>query len=407
MARWSRGYREYSRWAEYVPVARRRANATRHAARLAKKEGRRLAPVQIEGRQIAATFWGRAWCDHLESYSDFSNRLPRGRTYVRNGSVVDLQIASGRVTALVSGSDIYELIIQISPLKPTLWKRIKQDCAGSIASLFDLLQGRFDRGVMERLTRQADGLFPQPNEIKLACSCPDYATMCKHVAAVLYGVGARLDHQPELLFTLRGVDHLELISQAMAQENLDSALGGNRADSLDGSDLGELFGIELESAAAPAAARKTPQKRRARAAAVPELREAAPAPGRSAKVVRGRAARKGPSATVLAWLEAEKKKRANGPSPTSKARLSKKAPQQSAEPQSAIGKAARSKPVPAKAAKTKSAEAKRAPAPAKLTAAKKTPAPAAASKARGEPKQAKKARAPVARKTRKRESAVV
>lgn len=397
MARWNRGYREYSRWAEYVPVARRRANATRHAASLAKKEGRQLAPVQIEGRQIATTFWGRAWCDHLESYSDFSNRLPRGRTYVRNGSVVDLQIANGRVTALVSGSDIYELTIQISPLAPTLWKRIKQDCAGSIASLFDLLQGRFDRGVMERLTRRADGLFPQPNEIKMSCSCPDYARMCKHVAAVLYGVGARLDHQPELLFTLRGVDQLELLSQAMAQENLDSALGGNRADSLDGSDLGELFGIELESAAAPPAARKTPQRRRARAAAIPELPEAAPGPGRSAKVVRERAAKKGPSATVLAWLEAQKEKRENGPPPAGSARGPKKS-----QP-----KAARSKPAPAKAAKTKPAEVKRAPAKAKLTAAKKNPAPAAAAKAHGASKKATAARAPLARKTRKRESAVV
>ncbi len=404
MARWNRGYQEYSRWAEYVPVARRRANATRHAASLAKKEGRQLAPIQIEGRQIATTFWGRAWCDHLESYSDFSNRLPRGRTYVRNGSVVDLQIASGRVTALVSGSDIYELTIQISSLKPTLWTRIKQDCAGSIASLFDLLQGRFDRGVMERLTRRADGLFPQPNEIKMACSCPDYANMCKHVAAVLYGVGARLDRKPELLFTLRGVDHLELISQAMAQENLDSALGGNRADSLDGSDLGELFGIELESAAAPAAARKTPQKRRARAAAVPQSTEAAPDLKQAAKSTRSRTQPTKRAKAIMVWLETEPRKRSKGPPSPGRARVPKKAQPNAAELQPASGKAARPKPGPAKAAKTKSAEAKGAPAKAKLTAAKKTPAPAAASKALGASKKTKGARAPVARKTRKRES---
>jgi uncharacterized Zn finger protein len=392
----SRGDGGYGRWAPYVPVARRRANASRHAAKLAKAEGRKLAPIAIEGRQIASTFWGRAWCDHLESYSDFANRLPRGRTYVRNGSVVDLQIASGRVTALVSGSEIYRLTIQMTPLKPALWNHIKLDCAGSIASLIDLLQGRFDRGVMERLTRKVDGLFPQPNEIKMACSCPDYATMCKHVAAVLYGVGARLDHQPELLFTLRGVDHLELIGQALARENLDSALGGKRADSLEGSDLGELFGIELDSTAAPAAPRKTPQKRRARKAADPQPPEAAPAPKQAAKATRARAKPTARSKAIIVWLDTEPKKRSKGPPPAGRARLPKKAASQIAEPQ----------PVRAKAAGTKSAKGKAAQANAKsaVTPAKKSPTPAMHSKALGAPAKAAKPRS--ARKARQSESAV-
>ncbi len=240
-------YGDYGRWKPYVPVARRRANAAGFAARLAKKEKRALAPVKIEGRQIARSFWGQAWCDHLEKYSDFANRLPRGRTYVRNGSVVDLQITHGKIKAFVAGSEVYTVTISIRTLEKAAWKRIKHDCSRSIDSLIDLLQGRFDQGVMQRLTHREQGLFPQPAEIKLDCTCPDWASMCKHVAAVLYGVGARLDSAPEMLFKLRQVDHLELISQAVAADNLDSALGGNKADALAGNDLGELFGIDIEA----------------------------------------------------------------------------------------------------------------------------------------------------------------
>lgn len=236
----------YGDWKPYVPVAMRRAKAARYAAQLAKKEKRALCPVQIAGRKIADSFWGRAWCDHLERYSDFANRLPRGRTYVRNGSVIDLQIAHGKVQALVSGSDIYTVTIAIKTVPKPVWSRIKQECAQSIDSLIDLLRGRFDEGIMQRLSHREDGLFPQPKEIEMDCSCPDWADMCKHVAATLYGVGARLDTAPELLFTLRDVDHLELIGQAVAAENLDRTLGAGQTNALAGSDLGEMFGIEIE-----------------------------------------------------------------------------------------------------------------------------------------------------------------
>ena len=168
------------------------------------------------------SFWGQAWCENLERYSDFSNRLPRGRTYARNGSVVDLQIERGKVKALVGGSDVYRISIAIKTLSRPAWKRIKQDCSQSIDSLLDLLQGRFDQGVMQRLTHPEDGLFPQPTEIEMECSCPDWAGLCKHLAAVMYCIGARLDAVPELLFTLRDVDHLDLIGQAVAAENLES-----------------------------------------------------------------------------------------------------------------------------------------------------------------------------------------
>ena len=175
--------------------------------------------MEISGRTIAKTFWGKAWCDHLESYSDFSNRLPRGRTYARNGSVVDLQISSGRIQAVVAGTDVYEIEVDISKLKSKLWKKIRNDCSESVDSLLDLLAGRLSDGVMERLTDRSDGLFPSPREINMHCSCPDGAQLCKHLAAVLYGVGAHLDKSPELLFLLRDIDHTELVGEAVSEKN--------------------------------------------------------------------------------------------------------------------------------------------------------------------------------------------
>ena len=200
-------------WRPYVPVAERRRKAMREMEKR-KKQGHDVSPVVIAGRTIATTFWGKSWCENLERYSDYANRLPRGRTYVRNGSVVDLQIKPGEIHAHVSGSELYKVALKVAPVGKTHWKSICDDCAGAIDSLVELLQGRLSKGVMERICRQHQGLFPTPDEIQLSCSCPDWADMCKHVAAVLYGIGARFDRQPELLFRLRGVDETELIVHA-------------------------------------------------------------------------------------------------------------------------------------------------------------------------------------------------
>jgi uncharacterized Zn finger protein len=207
--------------------------------------------VRVEGRTIARTFWGKAWCENLERYSDYSNRLPRGRTYVRNGSVVDLKILPGKIEAWVSGSELYRVTITIAPLAQATWKAVCADCAGAVDSLVELLQGRFSKGVMERICRVGTGLFPSPGEIQLDCSCPDWADMCKHVAAVLYGVGARLDDEPELFFRLRGVDGKELLAHAAG--DLQLAKPGAGAQVLEGDDLADLFGLEMAAVtAAPA-----------------------------------------------------------------------------------------------------------------------------------------------------------
>lgn len=235
----------YSGWGfrPYVSVAERRRKAL-HAMEKRRKQGHDVSPVVVEGRTIAKTFWGKSWCENLERYSDYANRLPRGRTYVRNGSVVDLRISAGEIAAWVSGSELYEVALKVSPVAKTRWKSICTDCAGAIDSLVELLQGRFSQGVMERMCRQGQGLFPSPNEIKLSCSCPDSAGMCKHVAAVLYGVGARFDHQPELLFRLRGVDEKQLIVSAGKSIPLTKKTP-KAGRILESENLGDIFGLDL------------------------------------------------------------------------------------------------------------------------------------------------------------------
>ena len=205
-------------WRPYVSVAERRAKAARELSKLAKKTGRAASPVVLDGRKIAATFWGKAWCDNLEAYSDFENRLPRGRTYVRNGSVVDLQINKGNVTALVSGSELYKIEIKIKPLAPTLWKSIQTECAGKIDSLMELLQGKLSSAVMQIVTRHERGLFPTPKEIDLDCSCPDWADSVQACGRVPLRRRGQARPKPTLLFLLRGVDAADLISKASAAE---------------------------------------------------------------------------------------------------------------------------------------------------------------------------------------------
>ena len=226
-------------------VHEQRARAAREGKRLAQRRaasGRKPSPVTIEGRTIARSFWGKAWCGNLESYRDYEYRLPRGRSYVRNGAVLDLDLAAGKIVAVVCGTGLYDVDIQIKPVAHAHWSRIKEQCAGQIGSLIELLEGRLSDQVMRIIAHREHGLFPKPAEIELKCSCPDRATMCKHVAAAMYGVGARLDEQPELLFVLRGVDHSELIGAAA---DLQVSRNRRARKTIAADDLAGVFGIEL------------------------------------------------------------------------------------------------------------------------------------------------------------------
>ena len=290
-----RHYDDYDRYsgygfAPYVPVAERRRKAMREMEQR-KKQGHAISPVSIEGRTIAKTFWGRSWCDNLERYSDYANRLPRGRTYVRNGSVVDLQIKPGIIEAYVSGSELYKVHLKVAPVVKEKWQAICNDCAGGIDSLVELLQGRLSKGVMERICRQNHGLFPAPAEIKLSCSCPDGAYMCKHVAAVLYGIGARFDLAPELLFRLRGVDEAELIVSAGKAAPLEKpgAASGKR---LAGEDLSAIFGLDMAESAAEEA-----PKRKRKAAIAPAKKSKGRKPAAPAKAKKRSASARKPKSS--------------------------------------------------------------------------------------------------------------
>jgi uncharacterized Zn finger protein len=234
----------WSRFPRYVPVGERVRKAKAAATQAGKTEGRR-EPVVVEGTKIATTFWGKGWCKHLESFSDYSNRLPRGRSYVRNGLVIDLRITQGLVEALVQGSTLYRVKVSIAPLPSQRWASFVQSSTDKVTQVIDLLQGQLPPSLLQSVTNPESGLFPRPAEIKLSCSCPDWADMCKHVAATLYGVGARLDTRPELFFTLRGVDMNDLVAAAgktAAEVPVDASAPG-----LGHEDLSALFGVEIES----------------------------------------------------------------------------------------------------------------------------------------------------------------
>lgn len=230
----------------YVSVAERRHRAEAKAAKLSRA-GEELAPIRVagRGRKIACSFWGQAWCSNLEAYSDYANRLPRGRTYVRNGSVIDLKIEGGRVRAKVSGSSLYSVDIAIEAVDAARWDRIKSACGGGIPSLLELLQGQLSDEIMQVVTNKGEGLFPSPSEIQLSCSCPDWASMCKHVAATLYGVGVRLDEAPELLFTLRGVDPEALVTAAVDATAPEAGASSDRKV-LDDEGLSSIFGVDID-----------------------------------------------------------------------------------------------------------------------------------------------------------------
>jgi uncharacterized Zn finger protein len=232
----------------YVSVAEKKAHGARALAKLLKKSKRAAEPVMLthRNRQLTTTFWGTAWAANLQRYADLANRLPRGRAYLRNGSVLDLAITKGRIEAYVAGSELYRVTIDIAPLAKPRWRRIVTRCTGRIGSLVGLLRGELSDDVLAVLSHPKDGLFPEPREMRLDCSCPDWAGVCKHLAAVLYGIGVRLDTKPELFFVLRQVDQAELLSSATAGavSRRRPATGKRIADDR----LSAVFGIELEDA---------------------------------------------------------------------------------------------------------------------------------------------------------------
>lgn len=376
----------YYGWKPYVPVAQRRLNGLKAASKILKSGGN-LSPIEPYRGAIAKTFWGKAWCDNLEAYSDYANRLPRGRTYVRNGSVIDLQIAEGQVHAKVMGSSLYAVSVKITPVPEKHWQAIGKDCSGSIDSLVELLQGKLSGAVMQRICQPKVGLFPSPNEIEMDCSCPDWAGMCKHVAAVLYGVGARLDKSPELLFKLRKVDAKDLVSQAGVGLPKQKLQPGSAA-TLDDALLADIFGLEMDvvaqaptkqvkaapkaaavvKAAAKAVAKKAP---RMPAVSAAKPKEAAP---KKAVLAKKPAAKTAATAKKVAVKKVATKKAAvKKVAVLIKVPATKKAPAKKAPAKKVVAKKVVAKKVAVKKVAVKKAVAKKVPAKKVVVKAGKWP----------------------------------
>lgn len=239
----------YWNFPRYISVAEKRAKAAKKLKEMSKKNPN-LKPVILQGTAIARTWWGKAWNLNLERYADYHNRIGRGRSYVRNGAVLDLQIDPGEVRAFVQGSQSnpYSVIINIKTLKKDIWQTILEQCRGMLESLQELINGSFPKTIGEIFTHKDSGMFPSPKEIKFSCSCPDWAGMCKHVAATLYGIGAQLDESPELFFRMRNVEMGKLIRQAVSDQKQKLLARASRKSSriIEEADLSGTFGIELE-----------------------------------------------------------------------------------------------------------------------------------------------------------------
>lgn len=234
---------------KYVSVAEKKAKAAKKLKQL-KKKMPDIKPVILETNTLARTWWGKSWNKNLERYADYENRIGRGRSYLRHGAVLDLKIQSGKVRALVMGSESkpYEVLINIDAIKKNQWKELQTQCEGQLKSLQDLLAGKFPKGLGEIFFNEKTGLFPNPKNISFDCSCPDWASMCKHVAAVLYGVGARLDEDPSLFFKLRGVNTEDLLAGAI-EDTAGKLLEKSKkksANVIDDADLSDIFGIDMD-----------------------------------------------------------------------------------------------------------------------------------------------------------------
>lgn len=222
---------------------RARAEASQRRSR---EKGTVWEPVTVQGRTIAKSWWGAAWCENLERYADYESRLDRGKRYVRSGAVVDLKIQKGKVSARVQGTrkTPYKVDIRISPLSEEKCQAVIQKCGRKLRTIEELAAGCFPEEMKELFLGQ-DGLFPTPREISFQCSCPDWALMCKHVAAALYGVGTRLDEDPTLFFVLRGIDMGRFLDVTLGNR-VESMLQNAQKPSeriLEGEDLTALFGV--------------------------------------------------------------------------------------------------------------------------------------------------------------------
>lgn len=224
----------------YVRVAKRKESAAETAKRL-EAEGEILTPAKAHGKAIANSFWGRSWCKAIEGWNDYESRLPAGRSLLKNGGVIDLRIEENLVTAKVVADRLYEVRIFFRKQDEERLAELKKHLTGKLTSLIDLIKGELSDEVITEICSEKYGLFPDYGELKTSCDCLDDAVMCRHAAAALYGIAPRLDDEPELFFTLRGIKAEDFFDSAEAIRQT-----GEDTAEIDLEDLSDTFGIDLE-----------------------------------------------------------------------------------------------------------------------------------------------------------------
>lgn len=236
----------------YISKAEKIERAEKVKIKLMKKKGVILEPIALESQVIARTWWGKSWNNNLERYADFQYRLGRGRSYVRCGSVIDLKIIANEINALVMGSDSspYTIKVKIDKLDNKSQSSLMEKSRTSLDSMHSLLAGEFPMDLKDEFFKQGTGIFPTPKELHFNCSCPDVAKMCKHVAAAMYGVSARLDQKPELFFLLRGVNIDDFVNTLIEKERekilTRAKTKSSRSIVADTDEISELFGIDVD-----------------------------------------------------------------------------------------------------------------------------------------------------------------
>jgi uncharacterized Zn finger protein len=171
--------------------------------------------AQSKRGAFGQSWWAQRWISVLESF-DIGARLSRGRSYARNGQVIAIDIAEGRVTAKVQGSrpQPYAVTIRMKVLAPKEWERLVQALSGQALFVAKLLAGEMPQDIEEVFESASLSLFPQKQaDLETDCSCPDWSNPCKHVAAVYYLLGEEFDRDPFLLFRLRGLGRDELLQR--------------------------------------------------------------------------------------------------------------------------------------------------------------------------------------------------
>ena len=236
---------------EYVSKAQQQQYASKSSLKLEKTLGRKLEPIILTSSKLATSWWGIMWNKNLERYATFSNRIGRGKTYVRNGLVIDFQIKYGEVNAYVQGTRKapYKVTVSIDNINSKIVEKIKLSCQGKIETMEQLLEGSFSKDLADIFMVEGVGLFPEPKEIHFGCSCPDWTDCCKHVSAVLYAIGSKLDVNPSLFFTLRGLDLDDFLKDVIINKTdnlLEKGKNCNSKRIIKEKNINDLFQINIE-----------------------------------------------------------------------------------------------------------------------------------------------------------------